>query len=99
MTLFRRLAVLSALFVGASIVSASTVWVPAGIMVDPWQALLQKFVDAQGLVAYAAWKANAPDLKKLDDFIAVYARTGEPTANEQGAHSPDYTPGLFKRLF
>lgn len=77
----RLLAALLIFVGGVSVVPAGTVSVPAGISVEPWQALLQKYVDARGLVAYGAWKANATDLSKLDDFIAAYARTGEPVAS------------------
>ena len=79
-----RLRLLSALLIfvgGVTVVPAGTVSVPAGIDPAPWQALLQKYVDARGLVAYGAWKANVADLRKLDDFITVYTRTGEPVAS------------------
>jgi hypothetical protein len=36
----------------------------------PFDALLQKYVDREGLVAYAKWKANAGDLQLLDDYLA-----------------------------
>lgn len=32
--------------------------------------LLQKYVNEKGLVAYARWKANAGDMKALDDYLA-----------------------------
>jgi hypothetical protein len=32
-------------------------------------ALLQKYVDGNGLVAYGKWKANAGDVKALDDYL------------------------------
>ena len=31
--------------------------------------LLQKYVDGSGLVAYGKWKANAEDVKALDDYL------------------------------
>lgn len=34
-----------------------------------WDALLQKYVDDRSLVAYAKWKANADDLKALDQYL------------------------------
>jgi hypothetical protein len=60
--------------------NAVTVSVPAGIDSAPWDALLKKYVNDRGLVAYQAWKADAADLRKLDDFIAAYAKRGGPTA-------------------
>lgn len=60
--------------------SAGTLGVPAGIDPAPWDALLKKHVDARGLVAYRQWKADAADLRKLDDFIAAYAKSGGPVA-------------------
>jgi hypothetical protein len=35
-----------------------------------FDALLRKYVDERGLVAYARWKASAPDMKALDDYLA-----------------------------
>ncbi|MBY0525781.1 MAG: DUF547 domain-containing protein [Gemmataceae bacterium] len=35
-----------------------------------FDALLKKYVDAEGMVAYRAWKANADDVKALDDYLA-----------------------------
>lgn len=60
---------------------AGTLNVPAGIDPAPWDTLLKKHVDARGLVAYRQWKADAADLRKLDDFIAAYARSGGPVAS------------------
>lgn len=34
-----------------------------------YDALLKKYVDADGLVAYGKWKGNAADLKVLDDYL------------------------------
>ncbi|GAC1468975.1 MAG: DUF547 domain-containing protein [Isosphaeraceae bacterium] len=36
----------------------------------PFDALLQKYVDNHGLVAYARWKASANDLHALDEYLA-----------------------------
>lgn len=60
--------------------SAGTLNVPAGIDHAPWDALLKRYVDAQGLVAYRQWKTNAADMQKLDDFLATYARSSGPIA-------------------
>jgi hypothetical protein len=35
-----------------------------------WDALLQKYVDDQGLVAYRRWKANDADVQALDRYLA-----------------------------
>jgi hypothetical protein len=35
-----------------------------------WDALLNKYVDGQGYVDYAKWKASASDQKALDDYLA-----------------------------
>jgi hypothetical protein len=35
-----------------------------------FDALLRKYVDDRGLVAYARWKASADDLRALDDYLA-----------------------------
>lgn len=68
--------------VTASAVAApvGTVRVPAGISAAPWQALLEKYVNPQGLVAYAAWKASPTDLQQLEDFVSAYARLDGPSA-------------------
>ena len=34
-----------------------------------WDNLLKKYVDANGYVTYAAWKASAADQKALDDYL------------------------------
>lgn len=36
----------------------------------PYTALLQKYVNDQGLVAYRRWKASPEDIKALDDYLA-----------------------------
>ena len=54
-------------------VAAPTVSVAAGIDHATWDTLLGKYVDARGLVAYAKWKADAADLKALDDYLARFA--------------------------
>ena len=49
--------------------------VPPGINHDVWDELLAKYVDDNGLVAYAEWKANQADLKRLDQYLARFAET------------------------
>ena len=51
-----------------------------------WAALLEKYVDGRGLVAYAAWKKSAADVRKLDSYLAGFAAAGrEPAADEKVA--------------
>jgi len=61
--------------------------VRAGINHDEYDALLKKYVNEQGLVNYAAWKANAADLSVLDDYLKQFApRPDDPAqANEKAA--------------
>jgi len=65
---------------GPRVALAQALRVPGGIDVAPWQALLEKHVDERGLVAYAAWQADAADRAALDGFIAAYARVDGPEA-------------------
>lgn len=46
---------------------------PALTAVDhsSFDALLQKYVDDKGMVAYAKWKTSAADVKALDDYLAT----------------------------
>lgn len=46
---------------------------PALAAVDhsSFDALLQKYVDDKGMVAYAKWRASAADVRALDDYLAV----------------------------
>ncbi len=60
---------------------------PAGIRHDAWDALLQKYVNAQGLVAYDKWKANAADLKALDEYLAQFAAAGTAATGDDLAAS------------
>ncbi len=53
---------------------------PAGIRHEAWDALLQKYVNEQGLVAYRDWKANAADSKALDDYLGQFAPKPEKAA-------------------
>lgn len=67
--------------------AAPTVNVPAGIDPAPYGALLRKYVDGEGLINYAAWKANADDLGALAGYVAAFGRTeGTPAkGNEEVA--------------
>ncbi len=52
--------------------------VPAGIKHEAYDQLLKKYVNAQGLVAYEKWKANADDTVALDGYLAQFAAGGNP---------------------
>ncbi|HVC93159.1 MAG TPA: DUF547 domain-containing protein [Pirellulales bacterium] len=42
-----------------------------------WNALLQKYCDKEGYVAYAAWQASSADVARLDGYLATLS-TGDP---------------------
>jgi Protein of unknown function, DUF547. len=41
-----------------------------------WTRLLEKYVDASGLVAYASWKENPEDRKRIDLYLARFSPGG-----------------------
>lgn len=45
-----------------------------------WDDLLKRYVDQNGLVAYAQWKKSSEDLRALDSYLAVLS-TANPSAN------------------
>lgn len=49
-----------------------------------YDALLRKYVDDRGLIAYASWKADADDVKALDDYLALLSCVDlrKPASNE-----------------
>jgi hypothetical protein len=53
--------------------AAPTINVPAGIETKPWDALLKKYVNDRGMVAYEKWKSDGADMKALDTFLERYA--------------------------
>jgi hypothetical protein len=55
---------------------AAPVEVPRGIEHDPYDRLLQKYVNDRGLVNYKAWKESADDRKALRDYTAQFAPAG-----------------------
>ena len=61
--------------------------VPAGIEHRDFDALLKKYVDERGLVAYGRWKASAADLARLDRYLAQFDRppTPVPAREKQSA--------------
>src|SRR2546426_11182203 len=67
--------------------SGSRVAFPAGVKHDAWDALVKKYVNEQGLVAYEQWKKNAADTKALDDYLAQFAKSGTPAAGNDLAAS------------
>jgi hypothetical protein len=83
-----RLAVLSCVFLlSAVLADLRAVEVPAGINNDDWTALLQKYVDQNGLIDYARWRQNDADRRRLDAYLAQFAQVGGAMATgaERGA--------------
>lgn len=81
MNILRQLLFSVCLLAGATVLTAGTIKVSAKINPTPWDTLLKKYVDPQGLVNYSQWKADATDIRKLDDFIAAYAKSDGPAAS------------------
>ncbi|MCI0536219.1 MAG: DUF547 domain-containing protein [Verrucomicrobiales bacterium] len=61
-------------------VSSEMVQVPRGIDHAPYDTLLKRYVDTNGLVNYAAWKASPQDMKALVNYTARFGST-EPFAD------------------
>lgn len=60
--------------------------VPASVDHGGFDRLLKKYVDQQGLVAYAKWKASAEDMSALDKYLQQYAASsGEAKGNDKAA--------------
>jgi uncharacterized protein DUF547 len=61
--------------------------VRAGINHEPFDRLLKKYVNEQGLVNYGAWKQNATDLSALDEYLRQFAAKTSNAAqgNEKAA--------------
>ncbi len=57
--------------------------VPAGIKNDPYERLLKKYVNNQGLVAYEKWKGNAEDMKALDDYLTQFGVGGNAATGSE----------------
>jgi hypothetical protein len=71
-----------------SLIAANPVTVPAGVSHDDWGALLQKYVDDQGLVAYGDWKSQPTDLQRLNDYLAQFATaSNSPATGDEAAAS------------
>jgi hypothetical protein len=58
------------------LLSAFAVDIPAGIDHGPYDRLLKKYVNGEGLVAYEKWKASAEDRKALDDYVSQLGQKG-----------------------
>jgi hypothetical protein len=61
------------------------VLVPANVPHEAWDALLKKYVNDRGLVAYADWKKNQADLQALDDYLKQFAEKPQTPASGNDA--------------
>ncbi len=63
------------------------VTVPANISHQAWDALLKKYVNDRGVVAYADWKRNQMDLLALDSYLKEFAEKPQipATGNDAAA--------------
>ena len=77
-----RLAILFPLLLSVSITRGASA-VPAGTKNDSYDRLLKKYVNEEGLVAYAKWKANAEDMKAFDAYIAQFGEAGKPASGKE----------------
>ncbi len=50
-----------------------------------WTMLLQKYVDDQGMVDYAGWKASAPDMTALDAYLEHLSAATDLAGAERNA--------------
>lgn len=51
-----------------------------------WDALLRRYVDADGLVDYTSWKQSTKDMRRLDDYLATLSQADnirEATASQR----------------
>lgn len=55
--------------------------VPANASHEIWDALLKKYVDDQGLVAYGDWKKSQADLTALDVYLKRFAEKPQTLAS------------------
>ena len=68
--------------------TGENVEVRAGIDHKPFDRLLNKYVNDQGLVNYGAWKQNATDLSTLDEYLKQFAaKIGNPAQGNEKAAS------------
>jgi uncharacterized protein DUF547 len=59
--------------------------VPANVSDEAWDALLKKYVNDRGLVAYADWKKNQTDLEALDGYLKQFAEKPQAPAGGNDA--------------
>jgi hypothetical protein len=59
--------------------------VPANASHDAWDALLKKYINDRGLVAYTDWKKNQTDLQALDGYLKQFAEKPQTSANGNDA--------------
>ena len=60
--------------------TAQLVETPAGIDHQPWDELVQRYVDDRGLVDYQSWKESTADLKMLRSYLEQFAPAGTEAA-------------------
>ncbi|WFB37893.1 DUF547 domain-containing protein [Kiritimatiellota bacterium B12222] len=65
-----------------SALSAAEVKVPAHIDHSPFTALLQTYVNDQGLVDYKAWKNSPEDLARFENYLKQFASTAPQAKDE-----------------
>jgi hypothetical protein len=61
------------------------VTLPANVSHQTWDALLKKYVNDRGLVAYDDWKKNPTDLTALDDYLKQFAENPQTPASGNDA--------------
>ena len=78
---------MTCLGVAARAQTGDNVDVRAGINHEEFDRLVQKYVNEQGLVNYAAWKQSAADLSALDEYLKQFAAKIDTPAegNEKAA--------------
>src|ERR1700687_918564 len=59
--------------------------VPPNVSHQTWDALLKKYVNDRGLVAYADWKKNQTDLAALDSYLKGFAEKQQTRASGNDA--------------
>jgi hypothetical protein len=69
------LSITGSIFLGliARAQTAENVDVRSGIKHEPFDRLLKKYVNDQGLVNYGAWKQSAADMAALDEYLKQFA--------------------------
>ncbi len=72
---------------------AAQVNVPRGVDHEKFGALLKKYVNDQGLVNYAAWKADAGDVAALDSYLKEF--TPKPEKPAEGSERAAALANLY----